>query len=241
MKISDFTVCRLHISQIVWKIPFLFHKQIVLSCRRKFRSQTSDLWTDAATGLTRTREEKVVETRLREAAEAAGWEPSGGSSIARGCGTKQIWHAKVHRLQRETLWPWVVEKVHAAAARRSVGSQDVKDYAVGGLHCQKTELLCNCQLTFSQPRWKEHRTIVLQEKHETCFLLYSYLYLFPRRENADNPLCQLLPMIGNRGCRGMAEEGDTKEVVECNARCFEALYCGLRFGRKPWLQIVVEW
>ena len=92
----------------------MFHKQIVLSCRRKFRSQTSDLWTDAATGLTRTREEKepekkerekVVETRLREAAEAAGWEPSGGSSIARGCGTKQIWHAKVHRLQRETLWP----------------------------------------------------------------------------------------------------------------------------------------
>ena len=50
----------------------LFHNQIrkvlfydfVLP--RKFRSQTSDLWTDAATALTRTREEKESEERERK-------------------------------------------------------------------------------------------------------------------------------------------------------------------------------
>jgi hypothetical protein len=103
----------------------LFHKQIrkvlfydfVLP--RKFRSQTSDLWTDAATALTRTREEKESEEREREKervsrnkikSEAARAEPSGG--------TKKESHATRSRLGRQK----VAEKVHLTAARSACGS-----------------------------------------------------------------------------------------------------------------------
>ncbi len=103
----------------------LFHKQIrkvlfydfVLP--RKFRNQTSDLWTDAATALTRTREEKESEEREREKervsrnkikSEAARAEPSGG--------TKKESHATRSRLGRQK----VAEKVHLTAARSACGS-----------------------------------------------------------------------------------------------------------------------
>ena len=84
---------------------------IINTDRRQFRSQTSDVWTDAATVVGRVREERVSRKKIKVREKSrkivffpplCGPRRSGGcramrrderSKVARGCGAKRAKHA----------------------------------------------------------------------------------------------------------------------------------------------------